>query len=81
MVIIKARDGRPFRAFSFLPSQQFVPPFGLRVSLVLNLYPAIPVVFVNTHLSLGHNSFEISSANLFKELLSGAINVLRIQKT
>jgi hypothetical protein len=55
-----------------------MPALGLRVGPVLNLYPTVPVVLVDAHLSLGDNSLQVASAYFVKELLSGAINVLRV---
>ena len=52
---------------------------GLRVSWVLDLYPAASIVFVDAQLALGDDALQIPSANLLKESLAMLLDVLRVE--
>jgi hypothetical protein len=52
---------------------------GLRVSWVLDLYPAASIVFVDAQLALGDDALQIPSANLLKESLAMVLDVLRVE--
>ena len=57
-----------------------MPALGLRVSFVLDLDPAVPVVLVDAQLSLGDDSLKVLGADLLEEALAVMLDVLREQK-
>ena len=50
-----------------LSAKQFVPAFSLRVTTVLNLQPALPVVFVDAQFLFCDDALQVATTQLLEE--------------